>query len=173
MTTIHDRKELTTVAEVENARVGYQAAVNLWIYEGSQIWSKFTAMIYANTIVLATIGIVITSSRAGDLGLLRIALGILGLVLCLSWILLTKRSFEYYNYWIFSSRELEENYLSDSVRTVSRGAVFADGQPVSFQTKPPIHHQASAKLPNIRIQTISYIIIAVFMGLYVVTFFQH
>jgi hypothetical protein len=155
---------------IENARVGYQVAVSLWIYEGSQIWSKFTAMIYANTIVLATIGIVITSTRASDLRLLRVALAILGLVL---WILLTKRSFEYYNYWIFSSREIEENYLSDAVQTVSRGAVFADGKPGSFQTRPKIQHQASSQLPNIRIQTVSYIIIAVFMVLYVVTLFQH
>ena len=170
MSTIHDRNPPTTI---ENARVGYQAAVSLWIYEGSQIWSKFTAMIYANTIVLATIGIVITSARASDLRVLRTALAILGLVLCLSWILLTKRSFEYYNYWIFSSREIEENYLSDAVQTVSRGAIFADGKQVSFQTRPALQHQASAQLPNIKIQTVSYVIIAVFMVLYVVTFFQH
>lgn len=161
------------MAELENARTGYQAAVNLWIYEGSQIWSKFTAMIYANTIVVATIGIITTSTRAADLGVFRVTLGILGLVLCMAWIFLTKRSFEYYNYWILSARELEENHLSDAVQTVSRGAVFADGKSVCFQTKPPICHQASPRLPNVRIQTISYLIIVVFIALYIVTFFQN
>ena len=28
-------------ATIENARIGYSSAINLWIYEGTLIWNKF------------------------------------------------------------------------------------------------------------------------------------
>jgi len=39
----------------ENAKVGYQVAIELWIYEGELVWSKFNVMLVANSIVLALV----------------------------------------------------------------------------------------------------------------------
>jgi hypothetical protein len=155
--------------DLANARIGYQQAVNLWIYEGNQVWAKFTALIYANTIVLATIGVVATGNGAARLVPFRVALAILGLVLSVSWIFLTKRSFDYYKYWIFSARELEERYLSP-VQVVSRGGRFAEGREVKFNVSLPNNECATActnKRP--RIAAICYLIIAVFISLYLAT----
>jgi hypothetical protein len=164
-----DTDERSAADIPENARTGYQVAVNLWVYEGTTIWAKFTAMVYANTILLATLGLLITSNRASELALFRIALAGLGLSLCASWIFLTVRSFATYKYWIFSARELE-NYLSP-VQTVSRGGSFADGKRVTFTTTPAKELQLGT-LARWRIEGLSYFIIVVFALVYVLTLWQ-
>ncbi len=158
------------VVRAENARTGYQVAVNLWVYEGTTIWAKFTAMVYANTILLATLGLLITSSRAPELAVLRIALAVLGLSLCASWVFLTRRSFEYYKYWIFSARELEK-HLSP-VKTVSRGGRFAEGEKVTFTTTPSKELQLGTLAARWRIERLSYSIIVVFVLVYGLALWQ-
>ena len=82
-------KQVTPVNDAEtslnNAREGYRAAIELWQYEGNTIWTKFTAMVYSNTILLATLGLVITSQQHNELSILRYSLSALGLLLCLAW----------------------------------------------------------------------------------------
>jgi len=34
-------KESVNQPEIDNARIGYQVAVNLWISEGELLWSKY------------------------------------------------------------------------------------------------------------------------------------
>jgi hypothetical protein len=109
---------------VENAKVGYQAAITLWAYEGTTIWAKFTAMVYANTILIGIMGLILASPNASKLFWMLIILAGLGLVLCFCWFLLTVRSFDFYKHWVLSSRELEAS-LSPA-RTVSEGG-FAFG----------------------------------------------
>ena len=46
-----DEPESARRDRFENVRTGYQAAVNLWADEGTTIWSKFSALVYANTIL--------------------------------------------------------------------------------------------------------------------------
>lgn len=162
----HDAGDQT----VENARAGYQAAVNLWVYEGTNIWAKFSAMVYANTILLATLGLIITSSKVEELKTLRIALAFLGLSLCAAWSMLTNRSFKFYKYWIFSARELESRL--SPVQTISRGGTFADGEKVTFAITPPTDLTLSCVAKQARIETISYIVIAVFAIVYVLTLCQ-
>ncbi len=158
--------------EQENARVGYQSAVNLWIYEGTQIWVKFTAMVYSNTIVLATVGIVMTSPRWKDLPILTIALAILGIIFCVCWYILNKRSFAYYKYWIWSSRELEEKYLKP-VQTVSRGGEFADGKEALFNIGgKDLPHQCKG-IEKFRVEIVSNIIIFIFVLMYLTILFHH
>jgi hypothetical protein len=107
---------------IENARVGYQAAVNLWTYEGQLIWARFSAMLLANSIVVAVIGIVISADRA--LPVFSVGMPIAGLILCLVWTLMTARGFDYYKHWGMSACELEDRFLSDPVQTVYRVGDF-------------------------------------------------
>lgn len=154
---------------IENARVGYQAAVNLWTYEGQLIWARFSAMLLANSIVVAVIGIVISGDRA--LPVFSVGMPIAGLILCILWWLITKRGFDYYVYWIRSARELEEEFLKDPVKTVSRGGKLADDEEqesepvIAGGSKPPTMSWLGSRL---RIQSASYLVIVVFMAVYVI-----
>jgi hypothetical protein len=51
-------------SELENAKVGYQAAVNLITGVISVIWSIFNAMLVANSIVVAGISLVLGNQTA-------------------------------------------------------------------------------------------------------------
>jgi hypothetical protein len=113
------------------AQAGYAAAVSLWVYEGELIWSKFNAMLVANSIVL---GVIALAFGAGTVScIIRIGLPLGGVTLCALWFFLTKRGFDQYTYWILSARELEEKHLSPIVKTVSRGAEFASASEVKFE----------------------------------------
>src|SRR2546421_1733593 len=103
----------------ENARTGYQVAINLWSCECQANWSRSNVMLVANSILIAVLSLALINQR--PLPLLVLYLSLLGLVLCATWFLLTKRGFNYLTYWVMSARELEELYLADPVKTLSRG----------------------------------------------------
>ena len=147
----------------ENAKAGYGAAINLWQYEGNTIWTKFAAMVYSNTILLATLGLVITSQRHNELCVFKYALCTLGILLCIAWTLLTIRSFDFYKYWILSARELEKQHLSP-VETVSRGQSLADGELLTIDGE---EHQLRWKWKHATIEKVSYCIISVFSIVYI------
>ena len=115
--------DVSSHTELENARIGYQGAIDLWIYEGEIFWLKFNAFLVANSIVL---GSTLLSADNPSIRVLSVGMPIVGIALCSFWYILTERSFDYYKYWIFSAREIEECYLHP-VQTVSRGGHFADG----------------------------------------------
>jgi hypothetical protein len=141
----------------------------LWTYEHSQVWLKFTALIYANTIVLATIGVVATSDRAANLVAFRIVLAALGLLICTAWVFLTKRSFDYCRYWILSARELEEKYLTP-VQTLQRGGEFAGGKPIQFElSDPTLRALQLGLLARVGVQPLSYGLIIIFAALHLAT----
>ena len=152
---------------IENIRMGYQAATNLWIYEGTQIWSKFTAMVYANTIVILIIGVVIAYTGQKNLSVLHVFLCFLGLALCFLWYFLTKRSFSYYKYWIFSARELEEKL--QPVKTISRGANLSKKGGVSFEFETGTKENLQTR--TLRIEWIVNIMILVFVVMYILLMF--
>ena len=114
-----------------DVQIGYQAAVALWAYEGNLIWAKFNAFLVANSVILAIYGLALGSSKLP--AVISYGLPVVGLVLCTVWGVLTKRGFDNYLYWIFSARELEEQYLPPEVVTTERGGIFADGHPVTFK----------------------------------------
>lgn len=117
--------------QTEDARTGYQAAVDLWTYEGEQNWARFNVMLVANSIIIAVLGLTLTSQER--LASMSIVLSIVGLILCAAWFVITKRGFDYQNYYVMSARELEERFLSNVIETASRGGTFAQGCPVSIQ----------------------------------------
>lgn len=110
-------------AVFENARVGYQAAVALWIYEGGQVWNRFGAMLIANSLLVGGSSFILSSEKS----LLPWALSVpaLGVLLCIVWWLLTTRSYAQQDYFVSSARELEELYLAEPVKTVARGRIYS------------------------------------------------
>lgn len=162
-----EQKVPTERSSTENARVGYQVATNLWIYEGELLWSKFNALLVANSIVLASIGLAI--SAPSSLMVFSTGMPVVGIVLCVLWFQLTNRSFGNYKYWIFSAREIEEKFLSDSVKIVSRGGDFADGKKVSLQIgSQPKQLELNRLGKDLRAEWASYVIIGLFLVMYVI-----
>ena|GEM_PF-1571842 len=120
-----DRKKL------EDARIGYQAAIDLWAYVGEENWSRFNAMIFANSVIIALIGLAIINTKPELL--ISLILSIFGLFLCATWFIIMRRGFDYQKYYMMSAREIEEKFLSNTLITVSRGGPFGNGEPVSLR----------------------------------------
>jgi hypothetical protein len=153
-------------SERRAAEVGYESVIQLWVYEGQMIWSRFNAMLLANSIILAGIGFT-ADSLSRTRTFLSFALPCFGIVLCLLWWALLARGYDYYAYWIHCAREIEERYLAPSVRTVSRGANFADGRPVRLMISGGKNHRLSWLSRTLRVRYASYLVILVFAVLYV------
>ncbi len=150
-----------------NARIGYQVAITLWAYEGQLVWSKFNAMLLANSIVLAVIGLAISSQR--ELPMFTIGMPIAGLIFCVLWFLITKRGFDNYTYWILSARELEEQHLTDVVKIVSRGGNVAEGKKIKLTINGKNKdYQMSWFGRLVRVEWASYLVIAVFAVMYII-----
>jgi hypothetical protein len=158
-------KEYDNQNKKENAQIGYQVATTLWAYGGQLVWSKFNAMLVANSIVLATIGLAISSQHA--LPIFTIVMPIAGLIFCTIWFLVTKRGFDNYIYWIFSARELEEQHLNDVVKTVSRGGNFADGEEIQLTINGKTEKYRMSWFGRlIRVEWATYLVIVVFAAIY-------
>lgn len=154
--------------QIENARIGYQVATNLSIYEGEIFWSKFNALLVANSIILGAIALSMTNT---PLVVFTLLTPIVGIILCGVWLSTTKRSFDYYKYWIFSAREIEERYLRDSVQTLSRGGKFAEGKDVEMTIGGERKQlQMSCWSRLLRVERASYLTISLFFLMYVVLF---
>ncbi|MEK6657139.1 MAG: hypothetical protein AABY58_06820, partial [Nitrospirota bacterium] len=144
--------------EPGNAEVGYQMAIALWTYEGGLVWSKYNAMLVANSIVLALIGL--TLDKQNLTRAFTVGMPIVGLLLCIAWFLLTKRGFDNYGYWILSARELEEKHFAASVLTVSRGSSLANGSKVKLTVDGRIRdYQMSWFSRLLKAEWISYLVL--------------
>lgn len=151
---------------LENARVGYQAALDLWNAQAQLASSRFNVMVVANSIILATIALAIAYSRSFPLFFTQ-ALSLVGIVLCVVWLHAHWRSSQYNNYLLWSARELE-SYLTDSVVTVSRGASFSEGTEVTLTIDNERKKLRLSWLPGLaRTESFSYFSIASFLLLYV------
>lgn len=117
--------------QIEGARVGYRAAIDLWIQQADHIWDVFNVMLVANGIIIGAIALNITRDHPRTE--FTVLLSVFGVVLSLAWLIRMARAYDYLEYYIHSARELEENYLSDPVRTVSRGSDFGDGCRIELQ----------------------------------------
>lgn len=158
-------------SKAEDARIGYQVAVDLATFYVEAFWSIFNAMLVANSIVVAGISFVLTNQP--PLAVFRVLLPIVGLVLCITWWLLGKRAQERATYCILSARELEERYLGPQVRTISRGGDLADGRAVSLEIGgSQTTRRLSLWARLLRGEWTSYIVILVFVAVYVSIFFQ-
>lgn len=93
--------------EIENVRVGYKAAIDLWNTSGTQNWSRFNAMLVANSVILAVIGNVTVDDLMG--WQVRVALTGVGLVLCVCWRGAVDRGLTYQDHYVAGALELERH----------------------------------------------------------------
>ena len=114
--------------DVENARIGYQTAIELWAHSGDEVWARFNVMLVANSIIIAIIGFLLTADQIPIA--IAIILPIVGIILCILWVIMMKRGFDYQLYYLLAARELEEMYLLEPIQTISRGGIYASGEEI-------------------------------------------
>jgi hypothetical protein len=153
-------KEIDEI-DIENARVGYQAAINLWTYQGREIWARFNVMLVANSILIGVIGLDITNHPTPTLSIFSWILSFFGIFICLAWILLMKRSNDYQNYYVHKAFELEG--LLNKVNIVFEGKTFQKGDPVKIAGISETL-KMNKWIPSTR--NISYFIIVLFIIIY-------
>ena len=157
--------------KIEDARIGYQVAIGLWTYEGEQNWARFNVMLIANSIIFAILGLVVTSQNPKQS--ISLVMSIVGTILCVMWFLITKRGFDYQNYYVLSARELEERFFSGVIKTSSRGGTFADGHSVTLDIDgKPRTLQMSWWSRRASAGDISLFVILLFTIVYVLAFLQ-
>jgi hypothetical protein len=158
-------RETLSPDEMENIRVGYQVAVNLWIFFGELIWAKYNAMLVVNGIVAAAIGIVLTSTQPLAPSIM-VGLSIIGLILCTLWAQLLSRGRAYLDPYISAARELEDRYLG-ILSIIRRGNEFNAGKTVLYEIDgKSVSVGMGFPANKVRTGQASYLIIAVFALMY-------
>lgn len=155
--------------EHDEAKLGYQTAIDLWVYEGTTYWAKFSGMVTSNTIIFGAISLIIAGTDT--LVPLKVALCLFGIVLSSLWLFILRRSIDQYKYWILSARELEEVHFANAIRTISRGRDFAEGHQVKFNTNPPSEIQVSSIGRMLRVQQAAESVIGLFGVAYILLLF--
>lgn len=171
MSEVPQQKKVITSSRMQNAQIGYQVAIDLWAHAGEEVWARFNVMLVANSIIIAVIGFAMTGQRA--VPAITVLLPVIGIVLCALWFVMMRRAFDYQDYFILSARELEEKYLVDPVRTLSRGAAFSDGKPVSLEVAgASVTRRMSLCSRLMRAKKASYVVVITFVVVYLVMLLQ-
>jgi hypothetical protein len=148
------------MSDEEKAKLGYQMAIQMIMYEGQLIWRSLAVMVTVNTLMVAMVGIAAKTypELPG-----RKFIPWLGIALCFCWFLVMKRLFGLYRYWFASARALESRYLAPVVATVSLGAAFARGDVVKVGTKDEKLNWCER---SFKAQWLMFVVIAIFVFLH-------
>jgi hypothetical protein len=152
---------------LENARVGYQATLTVWIAKTRMIWSRFNVMVVANSLILGAISLTIGNNHPLSAPFTR-ALCLVGLAMSLAWLAAHRRAFQHSSYLLSSARELE-GLLADPVVTISRAAIFSQGNEVTLtidREKTKVRLSWLARTGLAKTESFSYFVVAMIMVLY-------
>lgn len=105
-------RKLKLDTALENIRIGYQVAVDLWGIDNQAHWARFSSMLVANSIIIGVIGLVLTSNKQdilyhGNPYLLLVFWSIIGFVLILIWYFLMEKDFADIKYYTTCAKLFE------------------------------------------------------------------
>lgn len=152
---------------IENVRVGYRAALDIWRTQAELTSSRFNTMIVANSIILAVIGLAFTVNHPLSVLFTR-GLVLVGIVVSLAWLHIHSRASQHGTYFLWSARELE-SHLADPIVTISRGVVFSEGNEVAMMINGERKKLRLSWLARMTgTESFPYFAIVVFILLYIV-----
>lgn len=143
--------------EIENIRIGYRVAVQLWTYEGSAAWNRFSVILVANSILVGIAGSALADNAVSGWTL---SFPAAGLVLCFLWWTILRRGMGYQFHYTRSARCLEK-LLEGPLGTVSEGEKFGDAYPVQYDDRPGRIYQMPF-LGQLKMRHSAALVIAVF-----------
>lgn len=121
----------------ENLILGYETSIQLMIYEGGLVWTRFNTILTAHLVLIGVIGLILTLNTDKNSFSLSI-LSFSGIILSILWFVMTSRGFTYLEYLTRSAREYEEKIDSKSLVTLKRGYDFIKNKPVTFKLPKPL-----------------------------------
>jgi hypothetical protein len=108
------------MSKEEDTRTAYEVAAGLYMAENQLTWDRFNVMLVANSVVLAGAGV------AGDEdNLFRpavVSLPIIGILLCIMWVLMMDRGFRYHDHWRDSAELIEDDLNIDEEKKTIKNA---------------------------------------------------
>jgi hypothetical protein len=146
----------------DQAREGYHAALQLVSNGAKTIWDSFRSLLLANTVLIGLAGA--TLKLYPQFHGLVLILGILGLVVCVTWALITARHFDYYKYSYAWARKYEEVALGSGDHIVQMGKSFAEGSSVAPPGIGPTRMRWASRL--FRIEYLMYVVVIAFVIVY-------
>lgn len=160
----------------DNARTGYEVAVNLWGILVGTSWSRFNAMVLANSIIIGMLGLIL-SNQKGLYGFAEF-LSFMGVILTIAWFLLMRRDAAIVKFYAASARELES--CLPPIKTVVYGKILVDGGIVNFHNVKRPENPCEKRpgdfeldfLECIRTDHIINSIIVIFFVIYTAIFYQ-
>lgn len=120
--------------DIENARVGYQAALSYAASEKQLVWIRSSGMIVANSIIIAVLGSLFNTVMKGEasepqiLVISMLGLSLIGALICVLWMKSAEYTTRMAKYYVWSARRLEEKYLSPVVVTLKSGGALTESR---------------------------------------------
>jgi hypothetical protein len=105
-----------------NIRTKYQVSISLFASEGQIQWLKYAAMLTVNLILVTVLGAILNDNRYHKLllGGLRFA-PLIGIFICVIWLLMTVQGFYWMDHWIKSANILEQDLKGGDVSPIVAG----------------------------------------------------
>lgn len=129
------------MSDSNSLTTAYQAAIEMANHEGDNVWSRFNVMLVANSIILfALTGSFDNASNNRPL----FAIG--GILLCLLWLPLMKRSFTYETYYIVKARLIEQQMNLGPLNVLIDGELLSKGKTIEVLGSP-IRMSRAASIP--------------------------
>ncbi len=143
---------------LENARIAYRVAVQLWTYEGTAAWNRFNVMLVANSILVGVAASALVSNARTEW---LLWFPIAGIALCAPWWAILRRGMGYQFHYTYSARCLEE-LLHEPMRTVRDGRKLSEGESVTYSDRPGDTHTMS-DLGRVKMRYAAFFVILVFL----------
>jgi hypothetical protein len=157
---------LDEATRLRSIEVGYQKAIDLWMYEGRLFWMEFNTMLVINVLILT---FAYNKQYAMSPSFISPTIG---LVVCFVWIAMMQRTRSYFTYWALSARELENKLFGSDVKIVRRGALFGAGKPIQFEIEKDRHTLRMSRLGRLRTIHLSHFIALAFLSAHGFTLYK-
>lgn len=161
----------------EDLSLGYQTTLQLIIYEGGLVWTRFNTMLTAHLVLFGIIGLVLTANdKVSNSSFFLITLTCAGIIVSFLWFIMTTRSFTYLQYLTLSAREYEDKIGSEDLKTLRRGYDFIQNKTVHFTFSDPKPSSKYSRpwyaklLGSMRMEIAAYWVIIVIGIIYVILF---
>lgn len=150
----------------------YEISTNMLISYGETLWTKFSGLLIANSILLGLIGFILRSANVSEIitgyqyYYYLIIISILGIVISFLGYLLIVRSFSYYDFWLFMLRDIENKYFD--LKIFNESIIFGNGNKVSIINPSENNRYQMCRLGRMfRMGTIFRVIIILFIILFI------
>jgi hypothetical protein len=147
----------------------YSTAIQLLTYEGQVAWSRYNAMVTAQSIFIAiVVGILVNRQLVVFIPFLSL----MAILICFFWLVMTIRNFAMLKYYILCARELEEKIWPPNkdlyYNFFKRGDLFRENRTVEFvlNEDPKKYHKRPDMGRLIDTNWAAYFIICLFIILH-------